>query len=456
MKKLLISFIIAVLTQNVYAATFNTFSNGVWTNAPVWAGGSFPGSVSGRDLTVSGKHVVNVDHVIQANNHLILNGNKGLELNVNPGSDLTVAGNVIIPQNQKPTINVIGTATDFAFFTIQGNLEANAQLEINVENGVLRIEGDMLGANNANIKLNVLENGILYIKENLDINNNVNFSFDGAGTILIDGDMDMQGFNSNPLDGIIAVLGTVNSTTNIQKRDDITLWGDNFDANSVGNDARRESGISGPAEGTYADFATNFPDLCAYSDYCNTTYQNPLPVTFIAVDATLVRDDVVITWSTAQEENNDYFEIEKSIDAKSWSYVGSVEGAGNSNSVIKYEFVDNAKADLVYYRIKQVDYDGQFAYSDVVYVASEKIEKELKAGVYPNPNNGAFYFQLEDNHVKVNSVEAINVNGEVVGLSFTQSENIVKINDDAGLAMGYYNLKVQTEKGIEFHSFFIN
>lgn len=455
MKNLILLFIIVTLTQNVFAVTFNSFSNGNWTDASTWSQGFYPGAVSSNNVTLPDNNNINIDHTLLSNYSLILNGNSNLKLNVNSGAALIVAGDVIIPKNKNPKINVVGTATKMANLTIKGNLVANAQLEITVENGVLRIEGDMLGANNANVKLNVLENGILYIKENIYLNNNVNFSFDGAGTVLIDGNMDMRGFNSNPLDGIIAVLGTVSSKTNIQKQDNITLWGDNFNANSVGHDARTDVGIAGPAHGTYNDFATNYPNLCAYSDYCNSTFAPPLPVTFVKVDALIINQETKITWSTAQQENNNYFEVERSLDGNNWDYVGAVEGAGNSIELLEYELMDYApESDLVYYRVKQVDYDGLFAYSDVVYVTSEKLEENLKAGVYPNPNNGSFYFELEKKAENILDIRLLDMQGEVKEVSYIQNDGLVKVNVETTVNAGYYFITIRTTKN-SYHSSFI-
>lgn len=458
MKKIITLLFTLLIAQLLIAATYTTFNTyGSWQNAADWLGGSSPGAISGNNLTLSGNNSFNVNHPFSADYNMTLSGNSNLKLNVNAGGDLIVDGNVTVPQNKSPKINVVGTASNLAYMTVTGNIDAKAQMEITVENGVLRIEGDLLGANNANIKLNVKEGGILYIKGDVDLANNVNMSFDGAGTILIDGDLNMQSFNSNPLDGIIAVYGQYNSSTNVQSQDDITLWGDNIDDNSV-RDHRSPSGIDGPAEGSYADFAALYPDLCEYSDYCRSTYypSNPiLPVTFVSVGAVLKNGEVLVSWSTAQEENNDYFDVEKSIDGKNWVYVGSLNGAGNSSDLIEYEFLDYVNDEaIIYYRIKQVDYDGKFAYSDVVYVASEIFKKNLNVGVYPNPNGGMFYFELYENSDHVKKVEAVSVGGEISDLTYFQSENVVNIND-ASLVSGFYSLKIFTDNSFYSSSFVV-
>ena len=74
-----------------------------------------------------------------------------------------------------------------------------------------------------------------------------------------------------------------------------------------------------------------------------------------------------ITWSTASEHNNNYFEIETTIDGIEYHTINRVSGSGNSNTKIDYEFDDyNIGNDINYYKLKQTDYDGKFRYSDLI------------------------------------------------------------------------------------------
>jgi hypothetical protein len=74
-----------------------------------------------------------------------------------------------------------------------------------------------------------------------------------------------------------------------------------------------------------------------------------------------------LTWSTASEENNDYFNIEKTKDGKDWSSIMTENGAGNSSIQLYYSFDDNNVEKIInYYRLKQTDYDGNFKYSDII------------------------------------------------------------------------------------------
>ncbi len=94
----------------------------------------------------------------------------------------------------------------------------------------------------------------------------------------------------------------------------------------------------------------------------------PMPVQFLNITAIQKGSGVSIDWSTSQELNSSYFEIQKSADGNSnWSVVSSVSAAGNSQVVKKYNAYDARPfSGMNYYRIKQVDNDGNFKYSKTV------------------------------------------------------------------------------------------
>lgn len=87
-----------------------------------------------------------------------------------------------------------------------------------------------------------------------------------------------------------------------------------------------------------------------------------LPVELTTLSATFITDhQVQVAWETASETNNDYFLVERSIDGKQFLKTGFVKGHGNSTMYHEYSFVDNEipKVEIIYYRLRQVDYDGK-------------------------------------------------------------------------------------------------
>lgn len=96
-----------------------------------------------------------------------------------------------------------------------------------------------------------------------------------------------------------------------------------------------------------------------------------LPIELMSFSGKVDNGSVILKWATASEVNNDFFTIEKSEDGVFFEVVGYVDGTGNSNSVIQYSFVDENLFKLAYYRLKQTDYDGAFAYSSIIKVSEE-------------------------------------------------------------------------------------
>jgi hypothetical protein len=116
----------------------------------------------------------------------------------------------------------------------------------------------------------------------------------------------------------------------------------------------------------------------------------PLPIELVDFKGKYLNNQSVLSWVTASEKDNDYFILERSEDAREFTPIGKIDGAGNSNSFLNYQFVDIKPINQVaYYRLKQVDFDGQFSYSQVIALRNnQKLSAELKA--YPNPSDGHF------------------------------------------------------------------
>jgi hypothetical protein len=102
---------------------------------------------------------------------------------------------------------------------------------------------------------------------------------------------------------------------------------------------------------------------------------NPLSIQLLSFTAQCQAQDVVIEWSTASEENNDYFTILRSDDAEHYEEVAQISGAGNSNEVLNYSYEDwNAANGNYYYMLKQTDYNGQNETFKPVYVKCDNKE----------------------------------------------------------------------------------
>jgi hypothetical protein len=119
-----------------------------------------------------------------------------------------------------------------------------------------------------------------------------------------------------------------------------------------------------------------------------------LPIELIAFNAKQSGTEVLLTWNTASEFNNDYFTVEHSTDGTTFEEIGQVKGAGNSNMLLNYSFPDvHPHQGLNYYRIKQTDFNGRGSYSEIEVV--EFSEEQMVMRISPNPSTGLFWIELK-------------------------------------------------------------
>ncbi len=112
----------------------------------------------------------------------------------------------------------------------------------------------------------------------------------------------------------------------------------------------------------------------------------PLVISLGDFNAEAIKGKVKLNWFTVSETNNDYFTVERSTDANSWNVVKIIKGAGNSASLLNYEWFDESPfAGTSYYRLKQTDLDGKFTYSTTRLV---KFTTGDNIFAYPLPNTG--------------------------------------------------------------------
>ena len=170
------------------------------------------------------------------------------------------------------------------------------------------------------------------------------------------------------------------------------------------------------------------------------------PVQWVSFNAKKKDGSVLLTWETAQEQNSKNFEIERSSDGRRFNKIGSVPAAGNSNVISRYSYIDDVPVKgLNYYRLKQIDLDGKFAYSEVAKVNFDGAERLL---VFPNPAADQLTVQFPANKRFI-SAHILDASGKLVFQKQLASASGTLTLDIRNLSPGWYVLQLRGEKTIQ-------
>jgi hypothetical protein len=145
---------------------------------------------------------------------------------------------------------------------------------------------------------------------------------------------------------------------------------------------------------------------------------NPLPVTWLYFTGTTDGKGHTLNWATASETNNNFFELERAADGENFMSIARIEGAGNSNTMINYSYVDKlAPEGRVYYRLRQVDFNGKFDYADevVTLVRTARQTDTLDFLLYPNPSSkGAARLLISDFDAEMVIISITDMQGKIL------------------------------------------
>ncbi|MEM9884770.1 MAG: hypothetical protein AAF849_02690 [Bacteroidota bacterium] len=407
---------------------------------------------------------VNISASVSGGTILILDGGTLSVQNFNTN------GNMVTIQNQgmfilngdinnnDVFISNCGEITSSSNRTLRTNVKNYLEGTVNI-NGNLKIEGqfDNCGTVCVNNGLDVQNGGILNIEENSVV------KIDGKTTIGSGGTIDNDGFlcvtrmtalvlqnNSGSLlelscyfkakgnvqidadveiEGEFIVTGnlTLNSNTNVTRpcdatnsctsSDDLTLF--------VGGQLIIDNQTSFPDGTVFCVRSNNVVNNSTATNFTiqtNCTTPEPsipecailLPVELLSFEAQVVNKDAVeLKWQTASETNNRGFEIQRSLEAKIWETVDFVEGNGTTLTTISYGWIDKSvKNGRYYYRLKQVDNDGSYEYSEIASV-DIKINPRIAYQVFPNPVQNGSNITLQYDE-PIHSLRIVNELGQVI------------------------------------------
>lgn len=178
---------------------------------------------------------------------------------------------------------------------------------------------------------------------------------------------------------------------------------------------------------------------------------SPLPVELVSFGGNVEENGIRLKWQTATELNNDYFTLERSFDGETFTEIAEIDGAGNSSNNIDYEHFDSNLQDGIYfYRLKQTDFDGQYAYSETIAISYTGGLVADGLRVYPNPSheNRIFVSTEAIEHGVDFEVSILDIGGKTIKsqLLRRESNNVLSL-DVTDLINGVYVLKIRSEKG---------
>lgn len=142
-----------------------------------------------------------------------------------------------------------------------------------------------------------------------------------------------------------------------------------------------------------------------------------LPVSLADVRATWDQESARIQWETSKEMNADHFEIERSEDRETFETLGQVSAVGNSDRMNSYEYVDQQAfyriQNALYYRLRQVDMNGAYVYSDVIELKAEQVNS-LNLQVFPNPASEQVTIKIPQSTDKGAFLQVLSLDGKTV------------------------------------------
>ncbi len=174
-----------------------------------------------------------------------------------------------------------------------------------------------------------------------------------------------------------------------------------------------------------------------------------LPVELLSFTGKYNNKNAQLNWSTSSEINNNYFDIERSFDGKLFEKIGMQKGAGNSSSIIDYQFIDNTLSTInyqlskVYYRLRQIDFDGSEQLTNVINIRLDDALSTNSVSISPNPFTDIFSITTKSNSELALTV--YDVNGRMINQSMHKNKvgsNTYYIDVLSEMKPGFYYLQI--------------
>ena len=326
-------------------------------------------------------------------------------------------------------------------------------------------------AENTTISKNTTYSGrttIVVIDGDLTINKDRTLTITDSATLIVNGDLHInnKGTISVSDNALVMIKGIVHQDAGQADLDNSSFFV------SGGLDARNKNfSLPAPEDGgkTYMAGSGDYGDASVLADIVNNLIDkldgsgiqftmpayvtavlggtdesiSPLPIELTYFVARQTSGGVKFEWQTASEKDNDYFTIEYSTDALNFSELATVSGAGTSTEIINYEYNYSTNATgVMYYRLRQTDYDGQTECSDIVAltIAGQQAANVSNIDIKLYPNPATDYVQINGDGIV--SVEFVNASGRVLSAAGLQASYSI-----SNLPQGINYVIVHTTQG---------
>ena len=181
---------------------------------------------------------------------------------------------------------------------------------------------------------------------------------------------------------------------------------------------------------------------CTDTIQINMSMPCTLPITLSFFGGEYINSTVKLTWKVEAQANFSHFEIERSTDGRNFNAIGNV--ALSSNDLYNYLDVNLISGSIYYYRLKMIDIDGNFKYSNIVVIRMNGGKSKII--IYPNPASDFINAELGGNAKGDYSIQLIDITGRTVSTKTVinaQRNQLITIQR-AGLANGVYVLKIES------------
>jgi hypothetical protein len=340
----------------------------------------------------------------------------------------------------EPVVNFTSTGGELGFTSSYTNSRGT---------GVGLTDGDLVGVRNETTDVGSYIDGT----QGFEINDP-----DGVMTVTLD-DVDLTGA-ANPFVTVSYFLTSTGWETDDRARIWVVADGVELDLlNTAGSDID-DLGIEGAWQTVSLDLTGNALATLHFELDSNSGAENmyvdqivfsdgALPVELTTFTARLDGRDALLSWQTASETNNAGFDVQ-SLDAGAWQTLGFVPGAGTTSETQNYAFRVDALAPGTHrFRLRQIDFDGAFAFSPVVELTVDLPEPYRLTAAFPNPFNPRTSFELIVRRSQRVTVSVFDVLGRRVATLFdgTMAANEARSFsfDGAGLPSGLYLYRAEGE-----------